>query len=337
MFKPRILHLWWLLVFLSGYAHAVTESPKSFISLQLENDAFSLINYLGDHYYTHGTSLSILKVKEPPKWLKIASKYTPFRKKTNGLNLTQYTLGQKIFTPNNTSSSSVVLNDRPYAGYLYYGISTLSHTRYSDSIDYGHLVEITFGLVGPSALGQETQAFIHSIIKKNGPNGWNNQLKNELTVGVTYSRLWRMIKPVTNNLMIGINRHDSIALGNAYTYLASGVMLRFGKNLKKDVSPPTIRPGFPGLPYFQATNKTNWYFYFGIEGRLVLRNIFLDGNSFTNSLSVDKEPLVGDTQLGVVFMFGDTRISASKIYRTDEFKTQEEKDIFGEINLSIRY
>ncbi|MCW8982703.1 MAG: lipid A deacylase LpxR family protein, partial [Gammaproteobacteria bacterium] len=169
------------------------------------------------------------------------------------------------------------------------------------------------------------------------PKGWDNQLKNELTLGVSYSRLFRWFEPLSEGLMVGLNRHDSVALGNAYTYLSSGVMLRFGKNLKRDLSPPTISPGFPGLPYFQAVKESNWYIYGGLEGRLVIRDIFLDGNTFADSHSVDKEVFVADAQIGFVYMYSDFRIAISKMFRTEEFKTQQKNESFGEINFSYQY
>jgi lipid A 3-O-deacylase len=74
-----------------------------------------------------------------------------------------------------------------------------------------------------------------------------------------------------------------------------------------------------------------------LEERLVFRDIFLDGNTFVSSHRVDKEPLVGDVQLGFVYMFGDIRFAFSKLFRTHEFKTQTASESYGAINLSFRY
>ena len=67
------------------------------------------------------------------------------------------------------------------------------------------------------------------------------------------------------------------------------------------------------------------------------RNIFLDGNTFVDSHSVDKEPFVGDFQAGISFTFGDARLSYTYIVRTQEFDKQDQPDQFGSFNLSYRF
>lgn len=323
-----------LLVLISSGAHANTEPPDSFVSIQTENDLFARS---GDRYYTNGLQLSILKKEPPPAWLAKIAEWTPFYQQGSGLNLVQYTVGQKIFTPNDTETSTVVADDRPYAGYLYFGATLMSHISHSENFDYGNLFEMTIGVVGPSALGEQAQTFVHDLIGIDSPNGWDNQLEDELALGLSYSRFWRLIQPVAYGLEFGINPQISAAVGNVYTYGAGGVMFRLGDNLRRDLSPPNIRPGFPGVTYFQASNRSSWYFYLGFESRLMFRDISLDGNTFTDSHSVDKERLVGDMQYGIVYIFDDVRIAVSNMTRTDEFTTQEKVTRYGAINLSFRY
>ena len=60
------------------------------------------------------------------------------------------------------------------------------------------------------------------------------------------------------------------------------------------------------------------------------RNIFLDGNTFRSSPSVDKEPLVADLQAGVsVFSRSGLRLDVSVVHRTQEFEHQGGADNFG--------
>jgi hypothetical protein len=66
-------------------------------------------------------------------------------------------------------------------------------------------------------------------------------------------------------------------------------------------------------------------------------HIFLDGNSFRDSRSVDKEPLVGDLQFGIVLTWRDMRLSYTHALRTREFETQGEADDFGAFSLSMLY
>jgi len=73
----------------------------------------------------------------------------------------------------------------------------------------------------------------------------------------------------------------------------------------------------------------------GIEGRAVARNIFLDGNSFVSSRSIAHEPLVGDFNAGMVFLFPTVRASFSYTQRSHEFIGQHGNDEFVSINLSV--
>ena len=73
-----------------------------------------------------------------------------------------------------------------------------------------------------------------------------------------------------------------------------------------------------------------------MEGRYVAHSIFLDGNTFRNSHSVDREPWVGDVQVGLVLTWGEVRLSFTNIFRSDEFAEQKTSTEFGSISLSLR-
>ncbi|RPJ22911.1 MAG: DUF2219 family protein, partial [Desulfobacteraceae bacterium] len=66
-------------------------------------------------------------------------------------------------------------------------------------------------------------------------------------------------------------------------------------------------------------------------------NVFLDGNTFTDSHSVDKKPFVGDLQTGLVVQYDRFRITYTQIFRTKEFDGQEDGDIFGSVSLSYQF
>lgn len=75
------------------------------------------------------------------------------------------------------------------------------------------------------------------------------------------------------------------------------------------------------------------------SGRRILqvaRNIFLDGNSFVDSRRVDRLPLVGDVQFGLVLDWSDIRLSYIRVLRSREFRGQHRHDDFGAVMLSFR-
>jgi hypothetical protein len=131
--------------------------------------------------------------------------------------------------------------------------------------------------------------------------------------------------------------HLGAALGNVFTYGNAGGTLRYGKRLPDGYGPPRIQPGLPGTGDFSPGSGFGWYLFAGIEGRAVGRNIFLDGNTFRDSRSVDKKRLVGDLQFGFVLDWSDVCLGYTHVLRTREFRTQGSNDGFGSLILSVKY
>jgi hypothetical protein len=154
---------------------------------------------------------------------------------------------------------------------------------------------------------------------------------------MTYQRSWRALATKTFAGSLDLAPHAGGALGNVFTYANTGLTLRFGRNLPLDYGPARIQPGLPGSMTFVAADSFTWYLFAGAEGRAVARNIFLDGNTFRNSRSVDKEVFVGDLQFGGVLIWRDVRLSYTHVLRTDEFTDQRERDNFGSISLAVLY
>ncbi|HFD33007.1 MAG TPA: lipid A deacylase LpxR family protein [Gammaproteobacteria bacterium] len=339
--QAKYFYIVLVLLILASTANAALEtelsqkSSDSFFSVQYENDLFSPDNR--DHYYTSGIQFSMLKQEATPVWLEKIASYIPFYQKGNGINLIQYTLSQKMFTPDNIQISDLQVNDRPYAGYLYFSATVVSQISHSIDVDSGNQFELTLGIVGPSALAGEVQTFAHKLTKSPIPKGWHNQLNDELAIGLNYSRFSRYLKPISKNLTFGVTPQFSGSIGNVYTYGSVGVMFRLGNNLHHDLNPPNIRPGFIGTSYFKRSKTSSWYVYLGFEERMVLRNIFLDGNSFTQSHRVEKEMFISDIQYGIAYIFDDIRISLSSMTRSKEFTGQKEATNYGAINFTFRY
>jgi lipid A 3-O-deacylase len=122
-----------------------------------------------------------------------------------------------------------------------------------------------------------------------------------------------------------------------YTYADAGVTIRYGKSLPLDYGPPRIQPSVPGAGFFAPTSKFEWYLFAGFEARAVARNIFLDGNTFRDSRSVDKVPLVGDLQWGIALTWRGARLSYTHVVRTPEFEIQDGNDQFGAASLSASF
>jgi lipid A 3-O-deacylase len=80
-----------------------------------------------------------------------------------------------------------------------------------------------------------------------------------------------------------------------------------------------------------------WYFFGGVEGRAVARNIFLDGNTFVDSPHVSKLPFVTDVQAGLAMTVDQIRVSYTHVWRSKEYDGQLRRDQFGAISVSYRW
>jgi hypothetical protein len=240
-----------------------------------------------------------------------------------------------MFTPGDTTKTELIENDRPYAGWTFLDIGIADRYQYQGGDELLNGLILTLGIVGPSSLAGKTQKEFHRLIDSDRPKGWDNQLRDELGLNVTYLRKWRRLFGLYEPRQFEISHHGGLTLGNVYSYASAGVMVRWGTRLKNDIGPPSISPGFPGLPAFKAGPEYNWYFFAGVEGRAMGRNIFLDGNTFHNSYSVDKKDFVGDLQFGIAIHYKNVRVALSNLIRTREFDGQSEHTQYGAINITF--
>jgi len=306
-------------------------ADNQYWSLQIENDLFGSGS---DRFYTNGLEISLLRPGAPPGWLSSFADRLPFFE-VGEAQAVQFSLGSKLFTPEDTQTTELIVDDRPYAGWLYLNAELLSRFPSGTADQAGNLLGITLGIVGPAALGEQIQNGWHDLIGVERSLGWDNQLRNEIGLNLNYSRRWQFFRPGPFGAEFESAPHITASLGNIYTYGGLGIMFRWGQGLRNDYAPPNIRPGFPGIPYLRPSDKPSWYLFAGAEARAIARNLFLDGNTFVDSHSVDKNPVVADLQFGVAYQQSGVRIALSNVWRSPEFDGQTENTQFGAINLSF--
>ncbi|MGH1399366.1 MAG: lipid A deacylase LpxR family protein, partial [Alphaproteobacteria bacterium] len=263
-------------------------NEKDFISLSVEND---MLGGGTDRYYTSGVRLTWFNVSTPvpPVIDKLADNIPTFD--LNETTSTFFTIGQNLYTPENIKIASNQNNDRPWAGFLYssVGVATLEDNHIDE-------LEVTLGVAGPEALGEQTQKFVHKEISNSPtPRGWKNQIDFEPGLILSAARRWpRFYHEEHAGFRLTAEPNINASIGNIYTYAGAGMSLSLSPDdgALRD-KPPRVRPAMPGSGYFETPeNGMGWVLFAGLDARAVARDIFLDGNTFKDSHNVDKNHFI---------------------------------------------
>lgn len=304
------------------------EDHKGILNVVIENDVFAG----SDSDYTNGIRFAWLSAEDHmPDWIQSVAGVLPVAGEGN--KRISVAVGQSMFAPEDLNQTMVVMGDQPYAGWLYGSVGMVSDT--GTTLDN---VMLTLGVVGPLSYAEQTQKLVHEIVGSPRPNGWDNQLRNEPGVVLTYERKWRgMLEASPFGLAVDITPHVGVNVGNINTDASVGATFRLGYDLPADYGPPRIRPSLPGSDFFIPTKELGGYLFTTIGERAVAHNIFLDGNTFADSPSVDKKHFVSSLQVGAALTYGETRLSYTQVFMTREYDTQEHPSVFGALTLSSRF
>lgn len=313
-------------------------------TLLFENDLFGD----SDRYYTNGVKLSWISpdlteyrdAGRLPEWILPLVERLPFINEPDTQRNVTLALGQQIYTPEDIQAVSLLPNDRPYAGWLY--VAAAFHSRTAQRLD---AMEIQLGVVGPASLAEQAQNLVHELRGIPTAKGWDHQLDNEPGIGLIYERKWRMIQGRSPaGFGFDVIGHAGGALGNVAIYANAGAEIRAGWNLPSDFGLALIRPAGDASapldasdPRLAAQRRFGAHVFAAVSGRLVGHDIFLDGNTFSDSHSVDQRTLVGDLIAGLSMLIGDVKISYAQVFRTREFERQRKLQNFGSISLSLTF
>lgn len=329
-----------ILISLPGVAPAETLNPWT-TSVYFENDLFNGT----DSHYTNGVKASMISpdLTDVSFSSRLGSGLLKMVHRIPVLGETSWedthkielSIGQNMYTPADISRSDLIEDDRPYAGWTYW--STAYHQRYETrgQTPFMDTVEVQIGMVGPASLAEETQKFVHKVRDIDRPNGWDNQLKNEPGIVLAFERKWLLWQPPEKSAGCGVITHAGAALGNISTYFNFGFEFRAGWNLPGDFGISLIRPA--GSTRLAIEHPLSVYLFGAMNGRIVARDIFLDGNTFTDSHNVDRNPLVADLAAGIALRYKRFFLTFTEIHRTKEFDGQDRAHSFGSIAFSASF
>ncbi|MEX2352968.1 MAG: lipid A deacylase LpxR family protein, partial [Gammaproteobacteria bacterium] len=328
-------------LFLAGLAgfsiNAPAAKPPSeswTVTFRFENDLFND----SDRFYTNGIKLNWISPElqwfEDLDWfqreglaqdtVKSFISVLPYREDESRLRNFSFSIGQMMYTPRDMVSTELVVDDRPYAGWLYGSVAF--HSKNYRVLD---TFEIQAGMTGKWSLARQTQNLVHSLRNIPRARGWDNQIATEPGIVLVYDHKYRLVPRInfSRRWKADAILHMGGALGNINTKVNGGIEFRAGWNLPADFGTALIRPGGDtNAPAdtmdvrYEDESGYSAHVFMAAIGRVVLRNIFLDGNTFTDSHSVDKKTLVGDFVIGASVVYRRLKFSYAHVFRSNEFK-----------------
>ena len=266
-----------------------------------ENDEF----FNTDRYYTNGIQFTARHAQDARgpgerrftgglcRWLGCAG---------DRLLFTQNSFGQLMYTPGNIKIATNQRHDRPYAGLLY-----LERDYLFLSPDGKVLTTLAgqAGLTGRASLAEQTQKFVHRVLDRPEPRGWDHQVGNSLAFVVSVERhhaLSFLSGGVGPGVQLQTNAYWRLAAGTLMSYAAAGLTVTLGKDL------PAVSPMPPGITHSLGSGKQDssclWDWlqctvFAGVEGRYMGYNLFLQGRPWRNDPGVPPRRKVGDVMAGL--------------------------------------
>ena len=134
-----------------AYASHAKVSTGAAVNLYIENDTRDIGGPGSDNAYSNGFKFSYVAADDHlPAWTKLATDHSSTIKAAiqNSKSNFGVSIGQQIYTPNDIRRTDLITDDRPYAAWLYVGLSA----QFKNA-NQSHGLELDLGVVGPEAAG----------------------------------------------------------------------------------------------------------------------------------------------------------------------------------------
>ncbi len=307
---------------------AIALADDSSLSIKHANDGLASSD---DGHFTSGFELNWMFTPEPQSWPQRLAAALP-DSIISQADRASYRLVHQIYTPNVIERRELIEDDRPYAGLVYGGVSLYEDKpmgRWQQATD----LHLDVGLVGPSSQADSIQREVHRVTDSDRPRGWQNQLGDEAIVNLTMRRQWWYDTPLASK-QFSHGPGVGMALGNLYTYASAGYSVRWGDDAQ---GIPTLTPNPGSRHQLNGSSGWQWYLFANVEGYYVAHNLTLDGNTFRDSHSVDRNEWIAEASAGLALAWDEWQVTYAAVQRTREFDGQDEQDKFGALTLSKRF
>jgi hypothetical protein len=354
-----------------AFADCSTDDQLQFKSynLRVENDYFNGT----DNNYTSGISLSGVthdlkgdtSVQCLPTITQFNTKLLTFLdndilKEQNGISKNMYfNLQQRMYTPTDVKTSTLITNDRPYAGIVELAVGVnerkIDHASSTQVLD---TKELTLGVIGPASLAKQTQNYWHTALGTFHSYGWDHQLTTEPALMYAYERKIKTDleqNSYTPGMSKDLIKYYGFNVGNISTAAHIGIEGRYGLNIPNDFGSDG---NYPGCDNSAPTNSKSEictdkgdlikqipqgaHAFAIAELTGVAYDFSLDGNMFSNDSHVHKNPAVGKLVVGVSSLVPmnnnrNLKLVLMQVIQTKEFEEQKKKHDYVSFNVGMDF
>lgn len=299
---------------------AQENSPRPHeIGLRNDNDVYLFVGQ--DRYYTNGLYVYYnVVLPQPEKALKTAK------------NMVGFEFGQAIYNPRSAYVRNFSRIDRPFAGYLYGG---LSFSRFSTKQNR-FKVMLQAGQIGPKSGAEKIQKWYHHTIGFDPPVGWQTQINNAFGLNLNFEYAQSIRERAGNKNRINNWLLDSyIKVGQFFNGAGVGAIFRTGRLEKMHQS-----GFFNAASYTKSHSKPMRENFFFLKPMLnaILYDATMQGavNQSDNPFTFKPYQLHGSMEIGGFFGFKHWQFEFRYTLKTPENR-QMNWNLYGSIRSFVQF
>jgi lipid A 3-O-deacylase len=234
-------------------------------------------------------------------------------------------IGQEIYT-GNTNCPECQPVDRPYGARLF--SSFAYQVPRPDALT---TLEADLGVLGPAALGRQTQKLIHHFVTA-PHDDWSHQLDGRLDAQLVAVRSQRVLG--ADDWPVALVAHGGVVAGTVQSFVHAGGELRWGRatsalasSMRFAATPASTQPG----------TADGWSAFVGFGARSVFSNKLLTNNADDPAAPPTRNRTVRRTALGLGWGGEWVAMGFAWITESREFQEQQHTQRFGTLTLQLNF
>ncbi|HEX8575118.1 MAG TPA: lipid A deacylase LpxR family protein [Flavobacterium sp.] len=251
-----------LIITISGLAQQSKE-----IGITIDNDLFTSTK--NDRYYTNGIEIFY-------RYLNNTNSSEASKK------ITEFRLGQYIYTPSTPNAAKIAKQNRPFAGYLFAEAGV--HIFYQSQNVFKVTAQI--GVLGPPSGAAGFQETFHQAFGYNKVEGWKDQIHTTFGIqgGLLYSKA---IVPAAATQRTDLHLLGKINIGTIWNGISVGPLARI--SLQKELQPiynSNLYGGALNPDKAKYKIQSELYFYINPNINYQVYDATIEGSLFDNDSPV---------------------------------------------------